>query len=61
MIPALSQVCSLPSTFAQDLEDYAAGHVPMMAGERGVVSWLAEHVVPLSSARTADHPALVLS
>jgi 4-hydroxyphenylpyruvate dioxygenase len=28
MIPAISQVCSLDSPFAKDVEDYAAGHCP---------------------------------
>ena len=30
MKPAVSQVCSLNSPFAVDVEDYAAGHVPAL-------------------------------
>jgi 4-hydroxyphenylpyruvate dioxygenase len=30
MIPALSQVCTLPAPFEKDVEDYAAGHCPAM-------------------------------
>ncbi len=34
MIPALSQVCSLPALFEKDIEDYAAGQC------RAIEIWL---------------------
>jgi 2-keto-myo-inositol isomerase len=52
MLPALSQVCSLPSSFEKDLEDYAAGHVP------AVEVWLTKLETYLESHSPDDVRAL---
>jgi len=48
MLPAISQVCSLSSSFEKDLEDYAAGHVP------AIELWLGKLETFLETHSTSD-------
>ncbi|HTQ39280.1 MAG TPA: sugar phosphate isomerase/epimerase family protein [Pirellulales bacterium] len=48
MLPALSQVCSLPSPFEKDVEDYAAGHCG------AIEIWLTKLETYLQSHRVDD-------
>lgn len=56
MIPCLSNLCTLHASLEQDVEDYAAGHVPAIELWLGKVEgWLATHSVDDLKALLAKH------